>query len=163
MFGDWLIEQQRRLARRGLKDVRAKLTATAPPGAARMLSDAFAGFDRDWEVELPPDVGARHGQDPGVVRHDRRSGWLVVRGHGATRACAPTTILIQARRSCLRPCTAKCSAAFDVRKVPTSSGTTAADQAVVARFQDPVHRGARNRVDCGRGEQDRGGGPQGPS
>ena len=69
----------------GLRDIRAQLTAMAPPGAARMLSDAFAGFDRDWVVEYPAGCGARQGQAPGVVRHGHRAGWLVVRGH---RTCS---------------------------------------------------------------------------
>ena len=56
VFGNWLLEYQRTGPGRGLRDVRTQLTATAPPGVARMLSDALAGFDEDWEVELPPDV-----------------------------------------------------------------------------------------------------------
>ena len=56
VFGDWLLEYQRTGPGLGLRDVRTQLTATAPPGVARMLSDALMGFDQDWEVELPPDV-----------------------------------------------------------------------------------------------------------
>lgn len=56
-FGDWVVAHQRAGGGgRGLADLRAQLTATAPPGALRMFEDAFEGFDRDWELELPPDV-----------------------------------------------------------------------------------------------------------
>lgn len=55
-FGDWLVAYQRARTGRGLTDLRDQLTATAPPGAVRMFTDAFEGFDRDWELELPPDV-----------------------------------------------------------------------------------------------------------
>ena len=56
VFGDWLIEYQKAGPSRGLDDVRAQLSAMAPPGATRMLSDAFEGFDQNWEIEYPPDV-----------------------------------------------------------------------------------------------------------
>lgn len=55
-FGDWLVAFQKASGGRGLADLRDQLTATAPPGALRKFSDAFAGFDRDWVIELPPDV-----------------------------------------------------------------------------------------------------------
>ncbi|OBE94506.1 hypothetical protein A5776_23225 [Mycolicibacterium elephantis] len=55
-FADWLVAYQRASSGRGLADLRAQLTATAPPGTLRMFEDAFEGFDRDWEIELPPDV-----------------------------------------------------------------------------------------------------------
>lgn len=55
-FGDWVVAYQRAGAGRGLSDLRAQLTSTAPPGALRMFEDAFDGFDRDWQLELPPDV-----------------------------------------------------------------------------------------------------------
>jgi peroxiredoxin len=58
-FGDWLIEFQRAGPGRGLRDTRAQLTSTAPPGAAQMLSDAFARFDRDWVVLFPPEAVVR--------------------------------------------------------------------------------------------------------
>jgi peroxiredoxin len=58
-FGDWLIEFQQAGPGRGLRDIRTQLTATAPPGAAQMLSDAFAKFDRDWVVVFPPEAVVR--------------------------------------------------------------------------------------------------------
>jgi hypothetical protein len=56
IFGDWLLEYQKAGPGHGLDDIRAQLTSKAPPGAARMLSDAFEGFDQDWEIQYPPDV-----------------------------------------------------------------------------------------------------------
>lgn len=55
-FGDWLVAYQKASTGRGLAGLRVHLTATAPPGALRKFSDAFAGFDRDWVIELPPDI-----------------------------------------------------------------------------------------------------------
>jgi peroxiredoxin len=56
VFGDWLTEYQRAGPGRGLGEIRTQLIASTPPGAAQMLTDAFAKFDQNWEVELPPDV-----------------------------------------------------------------------------------------------------------
>src|SRR5262249_36759394 len=61
VFGEWVIAYQSARTSHGLNDIRAQLTAAAPPGAAEMLSDAFVEFDRDLEVQLPPDP-------PDVVR-----------------------------------------------------------------------------------------------
>jgi thiol-disulfide isomerase/thioredoxin len=58
-FGEWVIAQQRAGSGLGLDDLRSQLTATAPPGTAKLLSEAFDEFD-NWEVELP--------DDPDVVR-----------------------------------------------------------------------------------------------
>jgi len=56
VFGDWLTEYQRAGPGRGLGAIRTQLIATTPPGAAKMLTDAFAKFDEDLQVEWPPDV-----------------------------------------------------------------------------------------------------------
>lgn len=56
VFGDWLLEYHRSRPGRGFRDFRAQVPTTAPPGAAKMLTDAIAGFDRDWVIEIPPDV-----------------------------------------------------------------------------------------------------------
>src|SRR5215831_10525207 len=40
-FEDWVIQFQRAGPGRGLRDIQTQLIATAPPGAARMLADAF--------------------------------------------------------------------------------------------------------------------------
>ncbi len=58
-FGEWVVAQQRAGPGLGLDDLRSQLTAAAPPGTAKLLSEAFDEFD-NWEVELP--------EDPDVVR-----------------------------------------------------------------------------------------------
>jgi len=56
VFGDWLIGQQKSSPGSGLNEIRADLIAKAPPGAVQMLTEALAKFDRDWVINLPPDV-----------------------------------------------------------------------------------------------------------
>lgn len=56
VFGDWVIATMRANPGVGLQDLRTRLIATVPPGAARMFTDAFDAFDRDWVIQLPPDV-----------------------------------------------------------------------------------------------------------
>jgi thiol-disulfide isomerase/thioredoxin len=58
-FGEWVLAQQRAASGLGLDDLRDHLTATALPGAAKLLTAAFDEFD-NWEVDLP--------DDPDVVR-----------------------------------------------------------------------------------------------
>jgi len=55
-FGDWLIQYRKTDPGRGLSDFRAQLTARAPPGAARMLSDAFVGYQSLVDLHLPSGV-----------------------------------------------------------------------------------------------------------
>ena len=45
----------------GLSDLQATLIETAPPGAARMLTDAFAALRAEWTVVYPPPPGAVRG------------------------------------------------------------------------------------------------------
>jgi peroxiredoxin len=59
-FADWVMEFQRAGPGRGLRDIRAQLTATAPPGAARMLTQAFQALYENWGNILPP-PGTLHG------------------------------------------------------------------------------------------------------
>jgi peroxiredoxin len=56
-FGDWVFEFQRARAQGQRDVVRGDLVATAPPGAARLLSEAFAELDLVLEVpDDPPDM-----------------------------------------------------------------------------------------------------------
>jgi peroxiredoxin len=55
-FGDWVTAYQKARPGRGLDDLRTQLTSTAPPGAAKVLADAFAAFVDDLVIQLPPDV-----------------------------------------------------------------------------------------------------------
>jgi len=53
-FEDWVIEFQRAGPGRGLSDLQAQLIATAPPGSARMLTDAFEALRATWTNGYPP-------------------------------------------------------------------------------------------------------------
>src|SRR2546428_5205933 len=56
LFGDWAILFQRASPGRGMRDIQAQLTGTAPPGAARMLGDAFARLYERWSPVTTPGV-----------------------------------------------------------------------------------------------------------
>jgi peroxiredoxin len=53
-FEDWVIEFQRAGSGHGLRDIQVQLIATAPPGAARMLTDAFEALRASWPNGRPP-------------------------------------------------------------------------------------------------------------
>jgi hypothetical protein len=53
-FEDWVMRFQRASPGRGLRDIRTQLTSTAPPGAARMLTEAFNTLYESWGKVLPP-------------------------------------------------------------------------------------------------------------
>lgn len=58
VFADWVNGYQRGSAGRGLSQVQTQLIAAAPPGAARMLADAFASLRASWTNAdpAPPDL-----------------------------------------------------------------------------------------------------------
>jgi hypothetical protein len=119
-FGDWLLEYQKASPGRGIHELRAELTSGAPPGATRMLSDAFAGFYQ--VIELPPDVvrGTVKLQvsSPAITVPEGSSSEITV--HARIRAHyypdSSTTHLPS-------PIHGEVRAAFDVRKVQSGSGT----------------------------------------
>src|SRR5271163_716473 len=53
VFEDWVTKYQRAAPGHGLRDIRAQLTTAAPPGAARMLTEAFEKLSESW-IYLPP-------------------------------------------------------------------------------------------------------------
>src|SRR5262245_31293519 len=57
VFGDWVIAfQAKARPGTGLGDLRGQLTGAAPPGAAKMLMDAFTALDDIVVVDFPPEV-----------------------------------------------------------------------------------------------------------
>src|ERR1700738_4041199 len=54
VFADWVKEYQRGSGGRGLSQIQTQLIAAAPPGAARMLTDAFAALRANWTNRDPP-------------------------------------------------------------------------------------------------------------
>src|SRR5215831_5976069 len=60
VFAKWVSDYQRGGPPRGLRDMQSDLIASAPPGAARLLTDAFAELRASWTnvyVPLPPPRG----------------------------------------------------------------------------------------------------------
>jgi peroxiredoxin len=101
---------------------RTQLIATTPPGAAKMLTDAFAKFDQDLQVEWPPDVVR------GLVKFQVSSVTITVPGgsssevtvHASIRAHYypdPDTTILPA------PVHGDLHIGFDVRKMGSHSGT----------------------------------------
>ncbi len=127
-----------------------------------MLSDALAGFDRDWEVEYPPDVvrgmvklqvssvtvAVPDGSSSEVTVHAR------VRAHyypdpGTTDMPAPVHGEVRA--------------AFDVRKVQSPSGARLLIQPSSQDSKIQFVAAPGTGLTAADAEPDRGGGPQGPS
>jgi peroxiredoxin len=54
VFADWVNEYQRGGPGRGLSYIQTQLIATAPPGAARVLANAFADLRASWTNADPP-------------------------------------------------------------------------------------------------------------
>ncbi len=120
-FGNWLIQYQKAAPGRGLRDVRARLTAVAPPGAARMLSDALAGFDRDWVVEYPRDVAR------GRVKLQVSSVTVTVSDDTSSEVTVQARVRVHyypdpGTTDLPAPVHGEARAAFDVRKMQSSSG-----------------------------------------
>jgi peroxiredoxin len=122
VFGEWLTEYQRAGPGRGLGAIRTQLIATTPPGAAKMLTDAFAKYDQDLQVEWPPDVVR------GLVKFQVSSVTITVPGgsssevtvHASIRAHYypdPDTTILPA------PVHGDLHIGFDVHKVGSHSGT----------------------------------------
>jgi peroxiredoxin len=59
-FEDWVIGFQQAGPGRGIRDIQTQLAATVPPGAAQMLTDAFAALRAGWG-NLPPPPGTVRG------------------------------------------------------------------------------------------------------
>jgi peroxiredoxin len=55
-FVDWVGQFQRAGSPRGLNDLRSQLTATAPPGIAKRLAEAFRALEETPRPEVLPDV-----------------------------------------------------------------------------------------------------------
>jgi peroxiredoxin len=55
-FADWVVQLQRAGPPRGLDALRSQLTATAPPGVAKRLAEAFRAFEETPHPEVLPDA-----------------------------------------------------------------------------------------------------------
>ena len=65
-IGDWLTEYQRAAGPRGARDVASQLTANAPPGMAKVLSERFEELFEGAVLEDPPPI--EEGRVRGLAR-----------------------------------------------------------------------------------------------
>ena len=161
-FGDWVIAYQKAGPGRGLDDLRAQLTSTAPPGAGRTFEDAFAGFDQDWVIELPSDVvrGRAKLQASCVTITVPEGSSSEVTTHAHVRAQYypdPGTTELPA------PIHGEVHAAFDVTRTPYPRGRRLLIQPSSQDAKIQFIAAARKRIDGRRRKQDRDRGSQVPS
>jgi peroxiredoxin len=121
VFADWVIEFQRAGPGRSLRQIEKELTTTAPPGAAQMLTDAFAALDRIWVVPPP-------GQVQGLAKIQASSVKITV----AEGSSSEITVNVNIRAvyypdpsttNLPAPIHGDVEAAFEVRTIASGSGT----------------------------------------
>ena len=123
VFADWVTAYQRGGPGRGLQTIQTQLINAAPPGAARMLNDAFAALRAGWTVQNPPPPDLARG----LVKL-QLSSVTVAMPDGSSSEVA-VTAAIRARyyadagaADLPAPIHGTVQAAFNVRKVSTRAG-----------------------------------------
>jgi hypothetical protein len=122
-FEDWVIQFQRAGPGRGLRDIQAELIATAPPGAARMLTDAFDALRASWENGSPPPPEVVRG----LVRLQAATATITVPQGSSSEVTVHAGIRAQyypdtGASDLPAPIHGDVHAAFDVRRIQTGSG-----------------------------------------
>jgi peroxiredoxin len=124
-FEDWVIQFQRAGPHRALSDIQSELIASAPPGAARMLTDAFAALRANLGNGPPPPP------PPGVVRGlaklQTSSATITVPQGSSSEITVHTGIRAQyypdtGTTDLPAPIHGDVQAAFEVRRIQTGSG-----------------------------------------
>lgn len=124
LFAEWVTLHQRGAPGRGLADIQTQLIATAPPGAARMLTDAFAALRADWaDAVLPPPPNLARG----LVKLQLSSFTIAVPEGSSSEVTVNAAIRAryypdQGAADLPRPIHGNVQAAFRVRKISTSTG-----------------------------------------
>jgi peroxiredoxin len=123
VFAEWLQAYQRSSPGRGLNDIQTALITAAPPGAATMLTDAFAALRaQTTTIELPPPNQVR-----GLVKLQLSPGTISV-AEGSTSEVTVSTRLRaryypdQGAADLPVPIHGTVQAAFRVRKVTSPGG-----------------------------------------
>lgn len=127
VFEDWVVEFQRASPGGGLRDIQSELIAAAPPGAARMLTDAFAALratfpNRHPPPFPPPDVVR------GMVKLQTSSPTITVSAGSSSEITVHANIRAQyypdpGTTDLPAPIHGEVHAAFEVRRTQTGSGT----------------------------------------
>jgi peroxiredoxin len=124
VFAEWVSDYQRSGPGRGLGDMQSHLITTAPPGAARLLTDAFATLRASWtNVNLPPPLDLVRG----LVKLQLSSVTLAVPQGSSSDVTVSAAIRAryypdQGAADLPAPIHGTVQAAFRVRKVNTPSG-----------------------------------------
>jgi peroxiredoxin len=123
VFEDWVLDFQRAGPGQGLRDIQTQLTATAPPGAARMLADAFASLRAGWVI-VPPGPG----QLQGTAKIQASSVTITVTEGSSTEIIVNANIRAAyypdpGTTDLPAPIHGDVQAAFEVRTTPSSAGT----------------------------------------
>jgi peroxiredoxin len=123
VFADWVTAYQRGGPGRGLQTIQTQLIEAAPPGAARMLNDAFAALRAGWTIQNPPPPDLVRG----LVKLQLSSVTVAVPDGSSSEV--DVTAAIRARyypdpgaADLPAPIHGTVQAAFSVRKVSTRSG-----------------------------------------
>jgi hypothetical protein len=122
-FADWVSTYQRGGPGLGMQTIQAQLIEAAPPGAARMLTDAFAALRASWTVVDPPPPDLVRG----LVKLQLSSVTVAVPDGSSSEV--DVTAAIRARyypdngaADLPTPIHGTVQAAFSVRKINASSG-----------------------------------------
>jgi len=123
VFADWVSDYQRAGRGGGLTNLQTTLIETAPPGAARMLTDAFAALRAEWTVVYPPSPGVVRG----LVKLQLSS--VTVAAPAGSSSEVTVTADVRARyypdqgaADLPRPIHGTVQAAFRIRRINTFSG-----------------------------------------
>jgi peroxiredoxin len=123
VFADWVMAYQRGGPGRGLQDIQTQLIDAAPPGAARMLSDAFAALRAGWTIQDPPPPDLVRG----LVKLQVASVTVAVPDGSSSEVDVTAAIRVRyypdpGAADLPAPIHGTVQAAFSVRKVSTRSG-----------------------------------------
>jgi peroxiredoxin len=124
VFADWVTVYQRSASGRGLGDIQTQLIDSAPPGAARMLTDAFAALRANWAtVVLPPPPDLVRG----LVKLQLSAVTIAVPDGSSSEVTVNAAIRAryypdQGAADLPRPIHGNVQAAFKIRKISTPSG-----------------------------------------
>ena len=127
-FGDWVAEFQRASPSRGLRDIQAQLTATAPPGAALMLTDAFAALRASRSNGHPPPPPPPPEVVRGLAKLQVASPTITVPAGSSSEITVNAGIRAQyypdsGTTDLPAPIHGDVHAAYEVRRIQTGSGT----------------------------------------
>ena len=163
LFAEWVINYQRGGGRRGLRDIQSHLIGTTPPGAARLLTEAFSALHANWANvnALPPPDLAR-----GLFKLQLASVTLAVVEGASSEVTASAAIRARVlsrsrRRGFAQAHPRQRACGVQGPQGQHASGTEARDFAIHRRCEDLIHSSAGKRTERRRPERAVGRGPKG--